>query len=142
MIDVVPEKVKSAAMTAEWESTLQKIAKGEADDQQFLSDIIAFTKQLIRENAGETSRNENPFRFSRLTVIGKCPNCGKNVYEFPKSYSCEDSRRQRADSIFLGRYGARRSARPRRSVYLTREAPSRSRGSSTAAEMPALESLC
>ena len=92
MIDVVPEKVKSAAMTAEWESTLQKIAKGEADDQQFLSDIIAFTKQLIMENAGETSRNENPFRFSRLTVIGKCPNCGKNVYEFPKSYSCEDSR--------------------------------------------------
>lgn len=92
VIDVVPEKVKSAAMTAEWESTLQKIAKGEADDQQFLSDIIAFTKQLIRENAGETSRNENPFRFSRLTVIGKCPNCGKNVYEFPKSYSCEDSR--------------------------------------------------
>ena len=48
VIDVVPEKVKSAAMTAEWESTLQKIAKGEADDQQFLSDIIAFTKQLIR----------------------------------------------------------------------------------------------
>lgn len=92
VIDVVPEKVKSAAMTAEWESTLQKIAKGEADDQQFLSDIIAFTKQLIRENAGETSRNDNPFRFSRLTVIGKCPNCGKNVYEFPKSYSCEDSR--------------------------------------------------
>lgn len=28
VIDVVPEKVKSAAMTAEWESTLQKIAKG------------------------------------------------------------------------------------------------------------------
>ncbi|MGN1057735.1 MAG: topoisomerase C-terminal repeat-containing protein, partial [Candidatus Avelusimicrobium sp.] len=32
------------------------------------------------------------FRFSRLPVVGKCPNCGRNVYEFQKSYSCEDSR--------------------------------------------------
>ena len=92
VIDVVPEKVKSAAMTAEWESTLQKIARGQADDQQFLDEIIEFTKQLIKDNAGEASRESNPFRFSRLPVVGKCPNCGKNVYEFQKSYSCEDSR--------------------------------------------------
>ncbi len=92
VIDVVPEKVKSAAMTAEWESTLQKIARGQADDRQFLDEIIDYTKQLIRDNAGETSRENNPFRFSRLPVVGKCPNCGKNVYEFQKSYSCEDSR--------------------------------------------------
>ncbi len=92
VIDVVPEKVKSAAMTAEWESTLQKIARGQADDRQFLDEIIDYTKQLVRDNAGETSRENNPFRFSRLPVVGKCPNCGKNVYEFQKSYSCEDSR--------------------------------------------------
>lgn len=92
VIDVVPEKVKSPAMTAEWESTLQKIARGEADDQQFLQEMTEFTKQLIKDNAGETTRENNPFRFSRLPVIGKCPNCGKNVYEFQKSYSCEDSR--------------------------------------------------
>ena len=92
VIDVVPEKVKSAAMTAEWESTLQKIARGEADDQAFLNDMIAFTKQLIKENSGETARNDNPFRFSKYTVVGKCPKCGKNVYAFQKSYSCEDSR--------------------------------------------------
>lgn len=92
VIDVVPEKVKSAAMTAEWESTLQKIARGEADDKAFLNDMIAFTKQLIKENSGETARNDNPFRFSKYTVVGKCPKCGKNVYAFQKSYSCEDSR--------------------------------------------------
>lgn len=92
VIDVVPEKVKSPAMTAEWESTLQKIARGEADDQQFLREMTEFTKQLIKDNAGETTRENNPFRFSRLPVVGKCPNCGKNVYEFQKSYSCEDSR--------------------------------------------------
>ncbi|CCY19731.1 dNA topoisomerase [Eubacterium sp. CAG:786] len=92
VIDVVPEKVKSPAMTAEWESTLQKIARGEADDQQFLREMTEFTKQLINDNACETTRENNPFRFSRLPVVGKCPNCGKNVYEFQKSYSCEDSR--------------------------------------------------
>lgn len=92
VIDVVPEKVKSPAMTAEWESTLQKIARGEADDQQFLREMTEFTRQLIKDNAGETTRENNPFRFSRLPLVGKCPVCGKNVYEFQKSYSCEDSR--------------------------------------------------
>lgn len=92
VIDVVPEKVKSPAMTAEWESTLQKIARGEADDQQFLREMTEFTRQLIKDNSGETTRENNPFRFSRLPLVGKCPVCGKNVYEFQKSYSCEDSR--------------------------------------------------
>lgn len=92
VINVVPDKVKSPAMTAEWESTLQKIARGEADDQQFLREMTEFTRQLIKDNSGETTRENNPFRFSRLPLVGKCPVCGKNVYEFQKSYSCEDSR--------------------------------------------------
>ncbi len=92
VIDVVPDNVKSAKMTAEWETTLQRIAKGQASDEEFLSEIIDFTKNLIRDNKTEAGRNNNPFRFSKLPVIGKCPKCGKNVYAFPKSYSCEDSR--------------------------------------------------
>ncbi len=91
VIDVVPENVKSARMTAEWETTLQNIARGQADDEQFLSDIIAFVKQLVSDNKTQSAKNDNPFRFSRLPVIGRCPKCGKNVYEFQKSYSCEDS---------------------------------------------------
>lgn len=94
VIDVVPENVRSAKMTAEWETTLQRIAKGQASDEDFLNEIISFTKDLIRDNKVVASRDSNPFRFSRLPVIGKCPKCGKNVYEFPKSYSCEDSRGQ------------------------------------------------
>ena len=54
--------------------------------------MTEFTRQLIKDNAGETTRENNPFRFSRLPLVGKCPVCGKNVYEFQKSYSCEDSR--------------------------------------------------
>ncbi len=91
VIDVVPENVKSAKMTAEWETVLQRIAKGEASDEEFLSEIIGFTKQLVRDNCTESSRNSNPFRFSKLPVIGKCPVCGKNVYSFPRSYACEDN---------------------------------------------------
>lgn len=94
VIDVVPENVRSAKMTAEWETTLQRIAKGQASDEDFLNEIISFTKDLIRDNKVVASRDSNPFRFSRLPFIGKCPKCGKNVYEFPKSYSCEDSRGQ------------------------------------------------
>lgn len=92
VIDVVPQNVKSAAMTAEWETTLQKIARGEADDEAFLADITSFTRQLVRDNSTALRREENPFRFSRLPLVGKCPKCGKNVYEMQKSYSCEDSR--------------------------------------------------
>lgn len=91
VIDVVPENVKSAKMTAEWETTLQRIAKGQADDEQFLTEIIEFVKALIRDNKTASARENNPFRFSKLPVMGKCPKCGKNVYAFQKSYSCEDS---------------------------------------------------
>ncbi len=91
VIDVVPDNVKSAKMTAEWETTLQNIARGQADDEQFLSDIIAFVKRLVSDNKVQSAKNDNPFRFSRLPVMGRCPKCGKNVYEFRKSYSCEDS---------------------------------------------------
>lgn len=94
VIDIVPENVKSAKMTAEWETTLQRIAKGQASDEEFLSEIIDFTKQLVSDNKTAAGRDNNPFRFSKLPVTGKCPKCGKNVYEFPKSYSCEDSRGQ------------------------------------------------
>ena len=92
VIDVVPDNVKSAKMTAEWETTLQRIAKGQASDEEFLSEIVEFTKKLVSDNKTDTARDNNPFRFSKLPVIGKCPKCGKNVYEFQKSYSCEDSR--------------------------------------------------
>ena len=91
VIDVVPDNVKSAKMTAEWETTLQRIARGQASDVEFLGEIIDFTKRLVSENKTASSGTSNPFRFSRLTVVGKCPKCGKNVYMFPKSYSCEDS---------------------------------------------------
>lgn len=91
VIDVVPENVKSAKMTAEWETTLQRIAKGEASDEEFLAEIIEYTKQLVRDNSVQAKRESNPFRFSRLPLVGKCPKCGKNVYEMQKSYSCEDS---------------------------------------------------
>lgn len=92
VIDVVPDNVKSAKMTAEWETVLQQIARGQASDEKFLSDIIAFTRQLVRDNSTAEKRESNPFRFSRLPLVGKCPKCGKNVYEMQKSYSCEDSR--------------------------------------------------
>ncbi len=91
VIDVVPANVRSAKMTAEWETTLQRIAKGQASDKEFLSEIIEFTKNLVADNKTASSGAANPFRFSKLTVVGKCPKCGKNVYVFPKSYSCEDS---------------------------------------------------
>jgi len=91
VIDVVPENVRSAKMTAEWETTLQRIAKGQASDEEFLTEIIEFTKQLVKDNKTEATKSNNPFRFSRLPVIGKCPKCGKNVYSFPRSYACEDN---------------------------------------------------
>ncbi len=92
VIEVVPDNVKSAKMTAEWETTLQNIARGKADDEEFLTEIIEFTKQLIKDNSIPARRESNPFRFSKLPLIGRCPKCGKSVYEMPKSYSCEDSR--------------------------------------------------
>lgn len=89
-IKIVDEQLKSPKLTAEWEVKLQQIEKDNYSPDKFLDEIIEFTKTIIEnknidENIAKTLKNK-----SNLESLGTCPICSKNVYEWEKTFSCED----------------------------------------------------
>ena len=88
LISVLPEYLKSAAMTAEWENRLLLMEKGQLDGGTFLRGITELVDKMLAEcrnlPAEETSR------FYPREEIGKCPVCGKPVYEGKKNFYCSD----------------------------------------------------
>ena len=84
---VLPEALTSPQLTAEWESRLTEIAKGEADPDEFMAEIEAQVRQLVKTYSCISADKQNLFQSERV-IIGKCPRCGENVYEGKKNFYC------------------------------------------------------
>lgn len=92
-IDLVTDKVKEPEMTAEWEKKLADIQRGEAEPTAFMDDVTNFIRSLVLKTKNEYSPAQSTGAFqSERESIGSCPICGKHVYEYPKSFSCESGR--------------------------------------------------
>ncbi len=87
LIECVPEKLKSAKLTAEWENRLVLIAKGKSDSEEFINDIIDFVKEIVSDNKPLTA---DISVFSNREVIGRCPRCGSDVYEGKLNFYCSN----------------------------------------------------
>lgn len=84
---VLPESLTSPALTAEWENRLTEIAKGNADPDEFMAEIEAQVRQLVKTYSCISADKQNLFQSERV-IIGKCPRCGENVYEGKKNFYC------------------------------------------------------
>ena len=84
---VLPESLTSPALTAEWESRLTEIAKGNADPDEFMAEIEAQVRQLVKTYSCISADKQNLFQSERV-IIGKCPRCSENVYEGKKNFYC------------------------------------------------------
>ena len=84
---VLPESLTSPALTAEWENCLTEIAKGNADPDEFMAEIEAQVRQLVKTYSCISADKQNLFQSERV-IIGKCPRCGENVYEGKKNFYC------------------------------------------------------
>ncbi|WP_071549710.1 DNA topoisomerase III [Neomoorella thermoacetica] len=85
LIDLVPEEVKSVELTARWEEGLKEIEEGQRDCKEWLEGIKNFTTEVVRmAREQEAAPGADPDR----EVLGQCPICGREVMEYPKSYSC------------------------------------------------------
>ena len=76
LIDLVPEDLKSPLLTAKWESQLDNIAKGKANDKKFVGDMKTYATKLVEDVKGGTAK----FHHDNATG-SKCPNCGKYLLE-------------------------------------------------------------
>ncbi len=89
LIKTVPDEVKSPKMTADWETILQGIEKGTESSNDFMGSIEGFTRQLVKTYSAAAPHSD--LSFSRPS-IGVCPKCGRRVFAYPKSYSCESGK--------------------------------------------------
>ena len=76
---IADDRLKSAAMTGEWEAKLKKIEHNAYDPDQFMAEIIQFTRQLKAASAKPL------YDDSRL---GNCLVCGQSVIEGRQGYGC------------------------------------------------------
>ncbi|MTI47635.1 MAG: DNA topoisomerase III [Firmicutes bacterium] len=89
LLDLVPEDLKSPALTAEWEQKLGRIAKGKLSKNSFINEMKNYSKEVVKEikNSDETFRHDNLTRT-------KCPDCGKYMLEIKnkkgKMLVCQD----------------------------------------------------
>lgn len=52
LITILPDEIKSPKLTADWEMKLNEIAKGEADADAFMADIVKMMEELIGRYSG------------------------------------------------------------------------------------------
>ena len=88
LIRVMPDVLKSAKLTAEWEEKLSEVQRGALDPADFLSGIIAMLEGLVKTYQGVAAASTLLSQSGRA-VVGVCPRCGKNVVEGQKSFFCE-----------------------------------------------------
>lgn len=86
LIDLLPDFLKSASMTAEWENQLLEIEKGRMDGEQFMEGIKKLIVMML--NQCDILPEEETRRFQARESIGICPICGHLVYEGKKNFYC------------------------------------------------------
>ena len=87
LIVVLPDSIKSAKLTAEWEAALKEVERGERSAEDFLSGIERMTADLVE---GYRAIQTDTSLFDQREPIGKCPRCGKDVVESKLSFQCVD----------------------------------------------------
>ncbi len=88
LIEVVPDEVKSAKMTADWETRLQAIAKGEENPAAFMEEIGGYVGGLVA-TYGSAVENSS-FQRKEAAILGKCPNCGSDIKNGKYGFYCTD----------------------------------------------------
>lgn len=91
LVRVMPEYLKSAVMTAEWENQLLMMEKGEITDTQFMGEITSLVRKIL-EVCREIPEEERRRFQTEREVIGKCPVCGCDIFEGKQNFYCSNRR--------------------------------------------------
>jgi len=115
LIAILPDKVKSPLLTAEWENNLKRMERGKVAAHDFMKSINDFVSGIVHTYGRSDASADSPFHSGNSkpaenassgrvnndaggqvsiseASIGVCRRCGGNVTESPKAFSCEYSR--------------------------------------------------
>ncbi|MGL0889216.1 DNA topoisomerase 3 [Faecalibacterium duncaniae] len=110
LITVMPEEIQSPEMTADWETKLLQIERGEMEPGEFMTEINTMITELVKNT--EMKKGVNALMKNK--IIGVCPNCGANVVEREKGWFCESNPCRFVlwkDNAFFKRLGKRLDGR-------------------------------
>ena len=89
LLELAPERLRSPALTAEWEKKLQEIEKGKLRKESFISEMKQFTQTIVHDIKGMEAR----FKHDNITAT-KCPNCDSFMLEIENKHGkmlrCKD----------------------------------------------------
>lgn len=88
LIEILPDFLKSASMTAEWENQLLEMEHGKIASEQFMEGIRNMITMML--NGCDQIGEEESRRFQTKESIGTCPVCGSLVYEGKKNFYCSN----------------------------------------------------
>ena len=89
LVKVMPEYLKSAVMTAEWENQLLMMEKGQITDTQFMGEITSLVRKILEVCREIPEEERRRFQTAR-EVIGKCPVCDCDVFEGKQNFYCSN----------------------------------------------------
>jgi len=87
LITVLPEVLTSPLLTTKWEQRLSEIAKGAANQREFMEDIQKMAAELVATYSHISEDGQKLFA-PQKEPVGTCPRCGKQVYEGKKNFYC------------------------------------------------------
>ena len=91
LVSVLPEYLKSAKMTADWENQLLMIERGQYDSRSFMNGITGMLRQMLDECRQIDGDERNRFgTHKEREAIGTCPVCGSPVYEGKQNFYCSN----------------------------------------------------
>ncbi|MBS4879654.1 MAG: DNA topoisomerase 3 [Firmicutes bacterium] len=85
LVVILPESIKSAKLTAEWESALKEVEHGTLSPDEFLSGIQRQVSELVACYKNMQVETE---LFDERESVGACPRCGGSVVERKLSFQC------------------------------------------------------
>ena len=89
LVAILPEALTSPQLTAEWETRLVGIAKGNDNPDDFMRGIEKMAANLVKTYSAISEDKAKLFTPQR-EAIGTCPRCGAAVYEGKKNFYCSD----------------------------------------------------
>ena len=90
LVQTVPDSVKSARLTAEWETDLQRIEKREINSNDFMKKITMFVTELIEKSSSVNPENSSLCKTKSAESLGKCPHCSADIVKGKFGFYCTE----------------------------------------------------
>lgn len=92
LIKIMPDNIKSPLLTAEWESKLKQIERGELSAEGFMNGITDMITGLVQthDKPDKEYLSLFPKEDNEGGIIGVCPRCGSDVVAKSKGFFCDN----------------------------------------------------